>query len=258
MKKVLLMVNFVIQSNYVVVGSSTLPNDGKAYLIKVDKSGNILWQKRIGSNATRSDEGFSIKQTTDLGFIITGRAWNVFSSWSDLTFIKTNTSGDVIWQRVFGDGLQDIGYSVLQTGDSGFISVGYKSIDNWNADVYLVKTDNIGNWLWERTFRGQRRSEGWSIQDDDDGYIIAGYTYSNESDSSDVFIIRIDSLGNLVWRKTFGGRENESGYFIHKTNDGGYIIAGAKGASLYLIKLGLPPQQSEDCCNGMDDDLRLL
>jgi hypothetical protein len=145
------------------------------------------------------------------------------------------------WQKSFGGSDSDYGYSIKQTNDGGYITVGAtKSNDaitpgnhHGNYDVYVIKTNNSGNVEWQKTIGGSGYDVGISvIQTLDNGYIISGYTSSNDGDISlnhglfDSLVIKLDALGNIAWLKTYGGSQNDYAYTIIQTNDGGYMIAG--------------------------------
>ncbi len=112
-----------------------------------------------------------------------------------------------------------------------------------SGDVYLVKTDSLGDTLWTKTYGGNYPDYGLSvIRTPDGGYIITGATLSYGAGSWDVYLLKIDSLGNTLWTKTYGGGEGDEGWFLSPTSDGGFIITGytesygAGHADVYLIK----------------------
>jgi hypothetical protein len=138
--------------------------------------------------------------------------------------------------------MEDEGFSVQQTSDSGYVVAGYKNSGNY--DVYLVKTNASGDTLWTRTYGGTYEDEALSVQQTSDrGYILAGKTNSFEVGGNyDVYLVRTNASGDTLWTRTYGGSDDERGNFVQQTSDGGYIIAGytnsfgAGSYDVYLIK----------------------
>ncbi|HEC79163.1 MAG TPA: hypothetical protein ENI34_08505 [candidate division WOR-3 bacterium] len=135
---------------------------------------------------------------------------------------------DTLWTKTYGGSDEDIGASVQQTTDNGYIICAYTmSYGPGSYDVYLIKTDADGDTLWTKIFGGTAWDFGYSVQQTTDGgYIIAGVTYSYGAGSGDVYLIKTDADGDTLWIKTIGGTEDDRGYSVQQTTDGGYIIAG--------------------------------
>ncbi len=210
------------------------------YLIKTDANGDTLWTRTFGGVVNESYVGYSVLQTNDSGYIIVGGATtNFVGGQSDVYLIKTNSNGDTLWTKSYGSIGNDYGYSVKQTNDNGFIIAGVT--DSFGAggyDVFLIKTNSIGDTLWTKTYGGLNDDYAESIDlTADGGYIITGYSYSFGAGYDDVYLIKADSIGNILWTKTYGNGNHDEGYSVKQTTDGGFIITGRfNNGSIFLIK----------------------
>ena len=175
-----------------------------------------------------NDIGYSVKQTADGGLIIVGSTDSWGNGETDIWLIKTNNEGIEEWDKTFGGEEGDWGASVQNTNDGGLIIVG--STDSWGngeTDLWLIKTNNEGIKEWDKTFGGGEGDWGTSVQQTaDNGFIILVHTLSFGNGYYYIFMIKTDSEGNEIWVKTFGGNEEDFGYSVIQTSDGGYILVG--------------------------------
>jgi len=157
------------------------------WLFKTDESGDALWTKTFGGEYSE-DFGFSVQQTSDGGYIVTG-----FTYTDNICLIKTDESGDALWTKAFGGSGRSWGYSVQQTSDGGYIVTGFtESYGAGDSDIWLIKTDVSGDTLWTKTFGGKYDDQGYSVkQTFDGGYIVTGFTESYGAGKADIWLIRI-------------------------------------------------------------------
>ena len=223
---------------YVVVAnadsSGSRPNG--IWLIKTDANGDTLWTRTYaGLNGANM-----VEQTADAGHIITGNTSYFGPSGADVYLIKTDAGGETLWTRVYGGARDDVGNSVQQTTDGGYVVAGTtKSFGAGSQDIWLIKTDSMGDTLWTRTFGGDSFDFAGSAQQTaDGGYFVAG-TVMTPSDSPKVYIIKTDAVGDTQWTRMIGGPGWTGGCSGGLTRDGGYIVVGGCGFGLpdvYLVR----------------------
>ncbi|MBE0572336.1 MAG: T9SS type A sorting domain-containing protein [Ignavibacteriaceae bacterium] len=205
---------------YIVAGVT----DPTGILIKTDSIGDTIWKKIIGPSSIV----YSVQETIDGGFVLTGHI-NY-----DLMILKTDENGNVLWTKLYDNNGQDIGSALQQTADGGFIITGETSTIGNGFDLWLLKTDSLGDTIWTKIYGDTGYDWGYSVEQTlDGGYIVTGRTGTNAGDT-DLWLIKTDPSGNVTWSKTFGGASNDAGYSVKQTDNGGYIITGeADGSYIY-------------------------
>jgi len=211
------------------------------YVSKLNSKGEVEWEKTFGGED--DDVANSIQQTTDGGYIVAGWTESLSSGRQDIYILKLNSKGEVQWQKTFGGRNDDEAKSIQQTTDGGYIVAGWTKSFSSGKDAYILKLNSKGEVQWQKTFGGKDDDVANSIQQTtDDGYIVAGCTYSFGSGEEDVYILKLNSKGEVQWQKTFGGRNDDEAKSIQQTTDGGYIVAGwtksfSSGKDAYILKL---------------------
>jgi len=234
-----------LQGDYIIAGYTESFGAGSkdVYLIKTNSHGDTIWTRTLGGSDW--DEAYAVQQTAGGYYIVVGYTQSFGAGSRDIYLIKINSDGNTLWTKTLGGGDWDEGKSVQQTSDNGYIIVG--STVSYGAgewDVYLIKTDSLGDTLWTKTFGGNKYDAGMSVQrTSDGGFLIAGITHSYGAGEGDIYIIKTDSKGDSLWSKTIGDAGGEGVNSIRQTSDNGYIMAGflrlpdATSSDVYLVKL---------------------
>ncbi len=224
-------------SGYVITGHTRIYDiyDGDLWLIKTNSLGDTIWTKTYGGDYR--DDGTSVQQTIDGGYIITGSTRSIFPPDYFMWLIKTDSLGDLQWSKNYSDGF---GSSVKQTLDGGYILSGSTPDYEGYQVAWLLKTDSLGVVIWSKTY-----SRGWGSsvqQTSDSGYIVTGIIEKGLS-NDDVLLIKTDSSGDTLWTKTYGEEEFDNwGRSVQQCTDGGYIITGStqspigETGDLWLLK----------------------
>ncbi len=187
-----------------------------------------------------ADEALSIQQLENNEYIAVGYKRSLNRRDKNIWILKFNKDGEKIWDKsVFGM-TDDAGHSIQVTGDKNYIVTGYTESKGQGAgDVWVLKFDKNGERIWEKTFGGSSLDTGEAVlQTKDKGYIVVGNTESKGAGLSDIWVLKLDKDGNLLWDKTFGGEKPDRAKSIQITEDSGYIIAGtteSKGEGAYDI-----------------------
>lgn len=208
------------------------------FLIKTNGYGDTLWTRVLGDNATQT--GTALRLTNDGGFVITGQS-GLFGN--RVYVLKTDSLGNPQWSREYGGSILDSGQDIKNTSDGGYVITGSTCFGSGNNDVYLIKTDSIGDVLWSKTYGGPDYENGLSVeQTNDGGFIVTGRTTPIPG-GYNIYIIKTDWLGDTLWTKTIdGGTSTNGGCSVIETSDSGFIIASdgefipSNSYDIFLIK----------------------
>ncbi len=254
---------FIVNAYYGSSNSGTITgmntNGGSDFLVmKLDSNGNIMWQKLLGGAS--SDEAYSIRQTTDGGYIAggistssnTGTLTGLTNNGNfDYLVIKLDATGTLQWQKMLGGSLRDDYKELRQVTDGGYILAGYSASSNTgtmaglntngNEDYWIVKLDGSGNTSWQKLLGGSANDEANSVQaTSDGGCVVSGSSLSSNTGTltgftsnglTDYWILKLDVSGNVQWQKLYGGANDDYCYKIQLTADGGSIVTGTNNSS---------------------------
>jgi len=223
-------------AGYLIAGRTSsfcvYPDYDNFWLVKVNASGNMQWNKTYGG--IDREEAYSLVQTDDGGYVIAGFTGSYGAGEDDAWLVKIDALGDVQWNKTYGGLNNDYAHSVIKTEDGGFAVIGFTSFSNWEDryyDVWLIKTDALGNMQWNKTYGGTGYDEGYSIvQTSDGGYALGGSTASFGSDGNNYWLIKVDDLGVVQWNRTYGGAGDDRAYSMVQAGDGGFAIGGVTGS----------------------------
>jgi hypothetical protein len=245
-----------IDGGYILTGTTTSNNgdvsgnhgNEDVWVAKLSSIGVIEWQKCLGGS--NKDNSFSILQTSGGGYILIGNtgsndgdvSGNHGSTVSnDVWVVKLSSIGVIEWQKCLGGYGKDFGQSIKKTIDGGYILTGSTNSINDDVsglfhggyDIWVVKLSSIGVIEWQKCLGGNGDENGQSItQTLDGGYILTGYTTSNNGDVSgvhgdvDSWVVKLSSIGVIEWQKCLGGSAAEYPRAIQQTTDGGYVLIG--------------------------------
>lgn len=230
---------------YIVAGYTDSFGLGKQdyWVLKLSSEGAVEWQQTFGGRG--DDWANSVHQTSDGGFIVGGSSDSFGTGEVDFWVLKLSSEGAVEWQYFYALGVNSYLESIQETSDGGYIAAGhiFPSINN-SHDLLILKLYSNGLIEWQRYYGGSQDDWANSIQQTDDGeYLVAGHTRSFGAGGWDFWVLRLTSIGNVDWERTYGRSGDEKAYSALQTSDGGFVVAGhtdSFGAGLsdfWLIKL---------------------
>ena len=222
---------------YIALGYSNNANlftgaEGSPYisLYKIDQNGNLIWS----FNYKNWSIGYSICETLDGSFLIVGNQElersiddAVITSESNILLLKVDKDGNLLWEKEHNFSEWDNAKSVTKTND-GFVITGQMGeYETGDQDLLILKIDNDGNEIWHQSFGGSFSERGNDIIETSLGdYVAVGITYSFDVANGDVWLVKVNSDGVLVWSKTIGDEKLDHAYSLVETNDLGYMIVG--------------------------------
>ncbi len=245
-------------SNSGADGSKTSPNYGgyDFWVVRLDASGNQLWDQSFGGTDNDGTSSVSVRQTSDGGYIVGGDSRSGVSGsktsaaygGADYWILRLDANGNELWEQSFGGTSEDRLAALRQTADGGFILAGSSasstngnktSVNYGGFDFWAVRVDDNGNRLWERDVGGAGSDQLFGLQlTSDGGFILGGSSSSTPGGtktagsfgSADYWLVRLDLFGNKVWDTTFGGNGDDRLNSVQQTTDGGFILGGSSAS----------------------------
>lgn len=224
------------------------------WVVKLDRTGNIKWQKTLGGSD--NDLGLCISSTVDGGAIVGGFTYSndgdvqcLRHGSSDSWVVKLDSTGQIEWENCYGGSQDENVVSIIPTNDNGYIFTGITysndgdvSGNHGNGDFWVVKLDHFGNLIWQKCFGGSALDGPNFIKQSMDGnYFIGGDALSNDGDVhgnhsfntsyDDMWLIKIDTQGNLLWQQCFGGHMNENLQDMVELTGGNLLLLGGTSTS---------------------------
>ncbi len=212
------------------------------YAVRIDKNGGTVWEKTYGS--VEIERGSAALRAYDGGFLIAGTTMYKTTGLQDIFMVKTGPAGEKQWKKRIGaKGIQRP-FSMIKDNEGGYlIAAETGEDDEKGSDIQLIKTDERGEVAWDKRYGGRRDERPARLIKAAGGYIIAGRTYSMGNGMSDVYLIKTDESGELLWERVYGERKDEYPGGITQCEDGGVAFAGWTGSfgkkyQIYFFKTG--------------------
>ncbi len=225
---------------------------GEFWGTKLNESGEIEWRSYFGGS--NNDRAYAVEQAHDGGFVLAGFSesddYDISNTQGSYDFwvVKIDSNGKLIWEKSFGGTGIDIAYDICKTADNAYVLVGNTnssdkdvSFNNGTNDAWLIKIDDNGSLLWEKTMGGSEYDGTQSISlASDGGFIITGNSKSSDLDVSqnagenDIWVIKTDPDGNILWQDTFGGPGLDFAFDGIQYDNNGILIVGESSSSTIL------------------------
>ena len=232
-----------VDGGYAVVGATTSYGAGEEdlWLVKVDSEGNMQWNQTYGG--VYDDEGWMLLQTSDGGYLITGLTCTS-DGLADGWLVKTDGTGNLQWHKTYGGNGDDDFYGLTATTDNGYILTGLtNSTGAGKYDVWLIKVNSEGTEQWAKTYGGAENDIGYIAFESQTDFVVDCITYSYGAGGGDIWLLKVDAMGGLMWNYTYGGADDDNGWYGAKTTDG-YALGGftysygtGDNAAAWLVKV---------------------
>lgn len=210
------------------------------YLVRIDASGGLVWERTYGQHG--GGVANYAKELSRSGFVAVGSVRPPGREYHDIYLMQTDENGNCLREEVFGGEDDELGMSLDETTDGGYILAGYSTAYGLDSKCHalLIRTDAMGDTVWTRTYGGRDHTRPRSVrQTRDGGFIVTGSNLSMDDENLHVFLLKVDSGGDSLWMRNYGPKEVNEAHCVCETYpDGGYIVAGS-------VRNGLPPWEED-------------
>lgn len=251
-----LAVNNTSEHNLIIGGYSVYYNTSSsyvpswvAYAVKTDTLGNVIWQHRYTADFDTTKHSYiysilPIPESSDMFYWgLEDGINNVNPAQADVFLARADSAGTILWKKKFNFGSWDVVSSVTWTPDQKMVYCGTcHTFDTGALRGCLVKVDTLGNVIWAKPMPEVALSGRFIMVNEGREYVLGNSEYMGTAQSLDAAIIKTDSSGNILWKRYYGGAENDYAYCIAPSDDGGYLIMGRKDtaaigkALVYMVK----------------------
>lgn len=212
---------------YAILGYSSSFGEGSEdlYLVRLDADGQELWSQTYGGQFL--DNGWSVFETENGDFTLFGFTNSLGAGGRDYYLLRTDSAGQLLWERTYGGADDEYGWDLSTTADGGFVLAGQtESFGSGDIDGYLIKVDDAGEMEWSQTYGGPDEDRLYSVDLCADGGFILTGTSGQSSSSRDLYLVRTDADGELVWEARIGEDRDDVGHDVRQLQDGTFAIAG--------------------------------
>ena len=219
--------------NLITAGISGITaGDFHSYILKTNLNGDTIWTRTYWENY--DDERLNdVCESPDSGYVFVGNIQSQFNN-SGLYIFKTDSSGNLLWAKSYSGA--HFGVSIFNSGN-GYLIAGASVDSSLNSHILIMKTDFNGDTIWTKTLGGLNYESPKSMyQTSDGGYVLTGTTSSFGFGLQDIFIVKIDSIGNLMWAKVYGSGNQDNSTCIIQTNDDGFLVTGERNQKALMFK----------------------
>ncbi len=225
---------------FIITGFQSDTNSfNDTYIVKTDSIGNIEWERWQGG--VDNDYGFLAHQLPDNGYVISSDTKSFGNGGYDVNLTRIGTSGNTLWNYYYGDAFQNGCQGLFITAAGKFLSYGETEIFTFSPFEFFIELiDTSGTSLWRRTFGGINTDAAFSIvENPDQTFVLTGYSNSVMPGPLNLAVVKVDTNGNMIWNRSYGGNGIDIGYEIIHSQDNGYLICGHRSDStniqVYLL-----------------------